>query len=694
MCAKVAGEPVGQPGPRARRRLGRCLIYWAGGVILVAVLSGLLTAAEATDFHDDRGPLSLPSSVAVARPYSPRSTLILSRCFGPFPRDDPYRVGSAIIDGSPVYACYQFTGYGGLTTSVVNARGVSVQDVQLLERYGAWRWVDPAANFVRVYCAALAATFLLLGFLYARLPRVPFPRILGLLAFIPALGVGVVRAPGLSKGVRRRLFLLHLLPYLILGGIMIVAFAGLASPVTPLNAVCALLPFVVGLYALLAGRILPAGEPKEAAAPGLLPGRPDAGPPAQPASAAATAVPAQPANRTWAGDVSYTDVSREAAAVRQLRYLALTIKCFALVISLSPFPNSGLPNLAQILSAVLLFTGFNAVAFLLEDSKITPLMSVVGPVIIFMTSLVVYAVIFRPSLVGFLQDAAAVVFWLPVVLMYVVYRRSARRSGVSDRGIQAALCAGHLRPSWRPAPPRPGRLPLTFLPRLVFGLVGAAIALVLSIVNTAVGIPIIGAAIQFLLDFLFAGSHNLMRASGSSPGAAGDPVIAHTESTDPERWSISVRGDLYRFGKLFTQKVPFEKFMVQRLSVYGRPVGLGKTTSAITAADAAAGAARLVVVAVGAPIPGPEINAAAELMASRPWLLVFYPADGHQAQRLLQYGITPPAGIEWTDALALLHVPPETFTVLRAGSKRQWQYLVVLRRAAAASGLLPAARTQ
>ncbi len=301
MCAKVAGEPVGQPGPRARRRLGRCLIYWAGGVILVAVLSGLLTAAEATDFHDDRGPLSLPSSVAVARPYSPRSTLILSRCFGPFPRDDPYRVGSAIIDGSPVYACYQFTGYGGLTTSVVNARGVSVQDVQLLERYGAWRWVDPAANFVRVYCAALAATFLLLGFLYARLPRVPFPRILGLLAFIPALGVGVVRAPGLSKGVRRRLFLLHLLPYLILGGIMIVAFAGLASPVTPLNAVCALLPFVVGLYALLAGRILPAGEPKEAAAPGLLPGRPDAGPPAQPASAAATAVPAQPANRTWAG---------------------------------------------------------------------------------------------------------------------------------------------------------------------------------------------------------------------------------------------------------------------------------------------------------------------------------------------------------------------------------------------------------
>jgi len=95
-----------------------------------------------------------------------------------------------------------------------------------------------------------------------------------LLALIPAFGVGVVRAPGLSKEIRRQLFLLHLLPYLILGGIMIVAFAGLASPVTPLNAACAWLPFVVGLYALLARGILPAGEPKGTAAGACsLPGR-------------------------------------------------------------------------------------------------------------------------------------------------------------------------------------------------------------------------------------------------------------------------------------------------------------------------------------------------------------------------------------------------------------------------------------
>lgn len=695
MCPKVAGEPGGRPGPRARRRLGRCLTYWAGGAILVAVLSSLLTAAEVTDFHHDRGPLSLPSSVAVARPYSPGSTRILSRCFGRFPRGFPYRVASVVIDGSPVYACYQFTGYGGLTTHVVNARGVTVQNVQLLERYGAWKWVDPYPPFGRVLTAALAAGFVLLRFLYARVPRVRFPYRLGLLAVVPVFGVGAVSAPGLRKELRRRLFLLHLLPYLVFGGILIVAFGGLAPPVTPLNALCSLLPFGVGLYALLAGRFLLAGDPADAAAPGMLPARPAAGPQAQPGSPATTAAPARPTNHIWTGDISYADLSREAAAVRQLHYLALTIKCSAVLIGVAPLGDSGSQTgLAQILSAVLLFTGVNAVAFLLEDSKITPLAAVAGPVIIFMTSLVVYAAISRPSLVGFLQDAAAVVLWLPVVLMYLVYRRSARRSGALDRDIQAALCAGHLQPPWRTVPPRPRRLPLMFLPRLAFGLVGAAIALVLSILNTVLGIPVIGAAIQFLLDFLFTGSRKLMHVSGSSPDAAGEPVIAYTESTDPEQWSISVRGDIYRFGKLLTQKVPFEDFLLQRLSVYGRPTGLGMTPAASTAAEAAASVARLVVIAVGAPIPGPEINAAVKLMAGRPWLLVFYPADGRQVQRLRLCGITPPAGIEWTGVLGLLHVPPDRVTVLRAGSKRQWPYLVVVRHAAAAAGLLQSSGTR
>jgi hypothetical protein len=312
----------------------------------------------------------------------------------------------------------------------------------------------------------------------------------------------------------------------------------------------------------------------------------------------------------------------------------------------------------------------------------------VGPAIIFMTSLGVYAAIFRPSV---LPDVATVVFWLPVAWMYRVYRRAARRAGVSDRDIQAALCAGHLRPSWRTASSRPGWLFLMFLPRLVFGLVGATVVVVLSLLNTVLGIAIIGAAIQYLLDFLFAGTRKLMRASSSSPEAVGDPLIAYTQSTDPEQWSISVHGDLYRFGKLGPQKVPFEDFLVQRLSVYGRPVGLGTTPTAITAAHAAAGAARLVVVAVGFPVPEPAMNAAMELMANRPWLLVFYPVDGYEAQRLRQYGITPPAGIGWTGALGLLHIPPKTFTVLRAESKQQWQcFLVVLRHAATASGLLSA----
>ena len=88
------------------------------------------------------------------------------------------------------------------------------------------------------------------------------------------------------------------------------------------------------------------------------------------------------------------------------------------------------------------------------------------------------------------------------------------------------------------------------LPRSVFGLVGAAIVVVLSILNTVLGtaIPVIPAAIQFLLDFLFAGTRKLMGASASSPGAADDPVIAYTQSTDPEQWSVSVRGDVFRFG--------------------------------------------------------------------------------------------------------------------------------------------------
>ena len=693
MCAKVADEPGGQPGPRGRRRVGRCLTYWAGGAVLVALLSGLLAAAEATDFHDDRGPLSLPSSAAVAQPFSPRSVRILSLCFGPFPRDDPYRVASAIIDGSPVYACYQFTGYGGLNTSVVNARGVSVQDVELLERYGAWRWVDPYPPFVRVLTAALAAAFLLLEFLYARLARAPVPGRLRSLAFVPLVGVGVVRVQGLGKEVRRRLFLLHLLPYLVIGGIAIVAFGSVARPVTPLNAVCAWLLVAVGLYALLAGRMLPSREPEAAAPSGPFPARPAAGPPPQLASPATTAAPAQSANRTWVGDVGYTDISREAAAVRQLYYLALAIKCFAFVFGALLLGSSGPPSRDQILSAVLLFTGLNVVAFLLENSKITPLASIAGPVIIFMASLGVYAAIFRPAL---LPDVVTVVFWLPMVVVYLEYRRAARRSGVSDRDIQAALCAGHLRPSWRTGPSGPGRLSLMILPRLVFGLVGAAIVVVLSILNTVLGtaIPVIPAAIQFLLDFLFAGTRKLMGASASSPGAADDPVIAYTQSTDPEQWSVSVRGDVFRFGKFFPQQVPFEDFLVQRLSVYGRPVGLGKTPIEITAADAAAGSARLVVVAVGSPIPEPEINAAVELMGNRPWLLVFYPADGHEAQRLWQYGITLPAVIDWTGALGLLHVPPKMFTVLRAESKQQWQHLVVvLRHAASASGLLPAPDT-
>ena len=122
------------------------------------------------------------------------------------------------------------------------------------------------ALFVRVLTAALAAAFLLLEFLYARLARAPVPGRLRSLAFVPLVGVGVVRVQGLGKEVRRRLFLLHLLPYLVIGGIAIVAFGSVARPVTPLNAVCAWLLVAVGLYALLAGRMLPSREP-EAAAP-------------------------------------------------------------------------------------------------------------------------------------------------------------------------------------------------------------------------------------------------------------------------------------------------------------------------------------------------------------------------------------------------------------------------------------------
>ena len=153
------------------------------------------------------------------------------------------------------------------------------------------------------------------------------------------------------------------------------------------------------------------------------------------------------------GDVGYTDISREAAAVRQLYYLALAIKCFAFVFGALLLGSSGPPSRDQILSAVLLFTGLNVVAFLLENSKITPLASIAGPVIIFMASLGVYAAIFRPAL---LPDVVTVVFWLPMVVVYLEYRRAARRSGVSDRDIQAALCAGHLRPS-SGAQARPGQ---------------------------------------------------------------------------------------------------------------------------------------------------------------------------------------------------------------------------------------------
>jgi hypothetical protein len=51
----------------------------------------------------------------------------------------------------------------------------------------------------------------------------------------------------------------------------------------------------------------------------------------------------------------------------------------------------------------------------------------------------------------------------------------------------------------------------------------------------------------------------------------------------------------------------------------------------------------------------PVTDAVLELMPSRLRLLVFYPPDGREAQRLRQYGITPPAGFEWADALGLLH---------------------------------------
>jgi DNA-binding CsgD family transcriptional regulator len=190
------------------KRPGR---YLAGAVLLFTVWITLGSIAVAADDFPRTGPLALDQPELTEPPGSMSLTEIKAHCFPDTGTGGRIKVVGGLVDGRQLYACYRLDDAGAVTEpAVIDGDGTRIDDIAVIKRAGAWRWVGLVTSTDEILGSALVG--------------------IGVLALATTAYIGARRpAPGdlpAWAGGRRpwRLWLLLVVP--VLGWIALLASGG------------------------------------------------------------------------------------------------------------------------------------------------------------------------------------------------------------------------------------------------------------------------------------------------------------------------------------------------------------------------------------------------------------------------------------------------------------------------------------
>jgi DNA-binding CsgD family transcriptional regulator len=272
--------------------LGMLRRYLAGGLAILVGWTVVAVVLLQRERFGDTGPLSLHQPpLRSALPGGPSPERVLAACFPDRSARDQYHLVGGLVDGRPLYTCYQLAADGTVRMAkVVDENGRRVMDVGVVKRGGAWPWVGALNSDDDILLAVFATAVLLLltGVIYDReragpppgeAPRWARGPLLWSLLAVPLAGWLVLLAmPGV--GAARRWWLFRRVVLVALG--LAAAFPAvlLEWRVDPPGVAGALLPLVAFAYGVGAGRQWLAaagttGRPDGAAAAAGAAGTPD-----------------------------------------------------------------------------------------------------------------------------------------------------------------------------------------------------------------------------------------------------------------------------------------------------------------------------------------------------------------------------------------------------------------------------------
>ncbi len=377
------------------------------------------------------------------------------------------------------------------------------------------------------------------------------------------------------------------------------------------------------------------------------------------------------------------DVSPLSKGARRLYWLAGSVKFGTIFLALGILaPNNSLQfSWGKAIIAGLGVLSALAIAMLMQEDWIRPAAAVA------LGLAVISAICFVPVSFGVLtgSDASTAVFgWAicPAFFLWL-YWRHRRSSRLSDAEIQAASQIGHFQR--RPAGPAARRLPPPALwIRGAIGILCAIPVVLVGLVNTIFGVMVISDWIQAALDKLYA----LARSSGDAllTGARSGVriTVALATSPEPTAWRLQVRGDLFHWGKLGPQRVPFEEFLRTRLEAYGNVLIIGETPCR-SETEPAEHDASIVVMPVGVPHSPEALNGVAALGTRMPLLLLVQPIGYRPlqqwdllARQFRDRGITLPAGDGPAQMIAVLHEATGKNIAYMARKKNKWGYIAAI----------------
>ena len=265
---------------------------------------------------------------------------------------------------------------------------------------------------------------------------------------------------------------------------------------------------------------------------------------------------------------------------------------------------------------------------------------------------------------------------LPVIFL-IVYRRRLSACGLTHQRISSASHPGVF-------PARagePGGHRAREWMRRTLAAVVALPVMIVQVINNYLSIPVLSDGIGLALDALYPKLRRLP-ATVVREDAGPLPRIGFAESAQPEAWSLRVRGDVLRWGRIGPHHVPFAEF----LHAFLRPAGETQPGGEHPADPSAAPhPPNITLVTVGVPYRADILDVVASMAVTAPLILLVEPVGrtpvmdwGPPGRALALRGIALPAIRQPRRTLGALRLPGGDTNVYLAERRTQWSYLAVL----------------